>query len=81
MSGLTKIGGILALVKIVSFALFYLHRYLFEAHVKKSLSLKEEGEGDLESDSYHLKIRYSIESYDKLLKTVEEMHKSHEKMR
>ena len=35
VSGLTKVGGILALVRIVQLALFYLHRYLFEAHVKK----------------------------------------------
>ena len=34
VSGLTKIGGLLALFKIVSFTLFYLHRYLFEAHIK-----------------------------------------------
>lgn len=34
VSGLTKIGGLLALLKIVQFALFYLHRYLFEAHIK-----------------------------------------------
>ena len=53
MTGLTKIGGILALVKIVSLALLYLHKYLFEAHIKKSLSLKEEdvGEEDTEKDS------------------------------
>ena len=51
VSGLTKIGGILALVRIVQLALFYLHRYLFEAHIKKELSLKEEGEDDLENDS------------------------------
>ena len=28
----------------------------------------------------HLKVRYSIESYEKLLVTVEDMHNSHEKM-
>jgi hypothetical protein len=46
VSGLTKIGGMLALFRIVSLALFYLHRYLFETHIKKKLSLKEEGEDD-----------------------------------
>ena len=49
--GLTKIGGILAFVRIVSLALFYLHRYLFESHINKELSLKEEGEDDIEKDS------------------------------
>jgi hypothetical protein len=34
VSGLTKIGGILAFVRIVTLALFYLHRYLFEKHIK-----------------------------------------------
>jgi hypothetical protein len=52
VSGLTKIGGILALVKIVNFALIFLHRYLFEAQIKKKFSLKEEeGEDDLENYS------------------------------
>jgi len=51
VSGLIKIGGILALVRIVTLALFYLHKYLFEAHIKKQLSLKEEGEDEVESDS------------------------------
>jgi predicted transcriptional regulator len=35
----------------VTLALFYLHKYLFESHIKKSLSLKEEGEIDMESDT------------------------------
>jgi hypothetical protein len=34
VSGLTKIGGMLALVRIVTLGLFYLHRYLFEKHIK-----------------------------------------------
>jgi hypothetical protein len=34
VSGLTKIGGILALVRLVTLGLFYLHRYLFEKHFK-----------------------------------------------
>ena len=34
VSGLTKIGGMLALVRLVTLALFYLHRYLFEKHIK-----------------------------------------------
>ena len=64
MSGLTKIGGILALVRIVSLALFYLHRYLFEAQINKELSLKEEGVDDIEKDPKQLKVRYSIENYE-----------------
>ena len=64
VSGLTKIGGILAFIRIVSLALFYLHRYLFEAHIKKELSLKEEGEDDMEKDAKQLKVRYSIETYE-----------------
>jgi hypothetical protein len=51
VTGLTKIGGILALVRIVTLALFYLHKYLFETHIKKTLSLTEEGEDDMENDS------------------------------
>jgi hypothetical protein len=51
VSGLTKIGGILALLRIVTLALFYLHRYLFEKHIKRQLSLKEEVEGDMEENS------------------------------
>jgi hypothetical protein len=35
VSGLSRIGGILALVRIVQLALFYLHRYLFEGHINK----------------------------------------------
>jgi hypothetical protein len=35
----------------------------------------------LENDPKHLKVRYSIESYEKLLVTVEDMHNRHEKMR
>ena len=81
VSGLTKIGGILALVRIVQVALFYLHRYLFEKNIKKQLNLKDEGEEDFENNSNQLKVRYSIESYEKLLVTVEDMHKSHEDMR
>ena len=34
VSGLTKIGGILALVRIVTLALFYLHRRQFETYIK-----------------------------------------------
>jgi CRISPR/Cas system CSM-associated protein Csm4 (group 5 of RAMP superfamily) len=64
MSGLSKIGGILGLVRIVSFLLFYLHRYLFEKHINKELSLKEEGEDDMEKDPKQLKVRYSIETYE-----------------
>ena len=34
----------------------------------------------MEENTQHLKIRYSIESYEKLLITVEEMRKSQENM-
>ena len=34
----------------------------------------------MENDPKHLKVRYSIESYEKLLVTVEDMHYRHEKM-
>jgi hypothetical protein len=44
--------------------LFYLHKYLFEAHINKELSLKEEGEDDMEKDPKQLKVRYSIETYE-----------------
>ena len=60
--------------------MFYLHRYLFEKHIKKQLSLKEEGDNDLKNDHKHLKVRYSIESYEKMLVTVEKMHNRHEEM-
>ena len=79
VSGLTKIGGILALVRIVQLVLFYIHRYLFEAHIKKQLSLKDEG-GEDENDSQHLKVRYSIENYEKLLVSQEEMRDRHEEL-
>jgi hypothetical protein len=57
MSGLTQIGGLVALFSVVWLALFFLHRYLFEAHIKKNLSLKYEGEDDLEKDPKQLKVR------------------------
>jgi hypothetical protein len=81
MSGLTQIGGLVALFSIVWLALFFLHRYLFEAHIKKNLSLKNEGEDDMENKSSQFKSRYSIERFEKLVATVEEMQKSHEEMR
>ena len=80
MSGLANIGGIVALSIVVWLALFCLHRYLFEAQIKKTLSLKEETEDDLENRSQQFKSRYSIERFEKLLVTVEEMQKSHEEM-
>ena len=51
MSGLANIGGIVALSILVWLALFCLHRYLFEAQIKKTLSLKEEKEDDSENRS------------------------------
>ena len=81
MSGLTQIGGLVALFSIVWLALFFLHRYLFEAHIKKNLSLKNEGEDDMENRSSQFKSRYSIERFEKFMVTVEELHKSYEEMR
>ena len=37
--------------------------------------MKEEREDDLENDVKQLKVRYSIETYEKLLVNQEEMHK------
>ena len=42
--------------------------------------MKEDGQSDLEDNSYHLKVRYSIENYEKLLVTVEEMRKRLERV-
>ena len=38
--------------------------------------MKEEREDDLENDLKQLKVRYSIETYEKLLLTVEELRKN-----
>ena len=51
MSGLANIGGIVALSTVVWLAVFYIHRYLFEAQIKKTLSFKEVTEDDSENRS------------------------------